>query len=325
MKRPKVRELTPTRRGNIKTRQQRDVGDVRHGTVGWGEGGEHFDVEPEGVPLLKVTLFAGHNTETQGINKDPTRAQGLQILVRFNGRVTDIPEDGTHVIVVRPAGMAETPGSYFLLQAVQPDPKLMPNRKAAEKIIYGPKDSFIRFKEDGTVFFFAAAGDDENAPPVFMKLGKDGWEVRHPHGRARANKLGFEMAHSSGAAISGGAVSGAPPPLDTFSSFVNVRAAMVKIEAAAVALGLDAANPDMLTKATPTLAAFAAIGAAFTALNTGLAQLMVDVTAHATALLTPPTSTVQMGNAFSAIAATTAPVAAAANPATAATSTVAGG
>lgn len=288
--------------------RERDTGEIRHGTVGWDDGGDHFDLEPEGIPLLKVTLFAGHNTEQQGLNTEPTRARGMQILVRFNGRMSDIPKDGTHVIVVRPAGMEQTPGSYFLLQTVENDPKLVPNRKDGEKIIYGPKDSFVRFKEDGTIFMFVASSDEENAPPVFVKLSKTGWEVRHPHGRARVDKLGFEMAHSSGAAISGGAVSGAPAPLDAFSSFLNLRADMVKVEAAVIGLGPDSASPDMLIKYTPLLSAINALESYIEAAHAALISMNTTLGLTITGVGTLPGGAAAMSAAASSETTTSAAV-----------------
>lgn len=300
MNRPKSPKLNPTRKpANIGRRRQRDVGEIRHGTVGWEDGGDHFDLESEGVPLLKVTLFAGHNTETQGRNTDPKRAKGLQILARFDGKSSDIPNDGEHVIVARPADMETAPGSYYVIGRTMPDPKWIPNRKSGEKLIQGPNDSFIRIKQDGTLYIFVKAGEGDTGRPVQIELSADGFRINHPHGEAYCDTDGFGMSHSSGAAFSGGAIAGLPAPLDAFSSFLNMRAATVRLNAQAVVLGPQG-GLDNLMRATPTLSTLDAMQAEIVALQACIAGVITDFT---TALLPSVATTAAAGIATTVITA----------------------
>lgn len=263
----KPKDMRPTRKPASARAVQKDRGEICRGTVGWDDGKSHFNLDPEGVPFVKVTLFKGHNPVTEGENKTPELARGHKVVMTIDPAVHPIPDAGTHVVVARVAG--ET--YYVLLTQVKRDPKWIPNRKSGEQVFFGPNDSFYRIKEDGTHYLFAKAGDGEDAKPVFVKIGRDGFEVRHPHGRMRADKLGFEMAHSSGAAVAGGALSGLPPPLDVLSSFLSLKAAMVNVEAAAVKLGTGPS--DNVMKSIPTLATLTAIQATFDALATYLTAL----------------------------------------------------
>lgn len=314
------RRFRATRSANVPPRafsRQRDVGEIQLGTVGWQDG-KHYDLEDEGVPLVKVTLFAGHNTDTQGERQDPARASGMQVLAQFDGRGSDLPEDGEIVIVARPANMAEAQGAYYIIGRPMPHPKWIPNVKSGERILYGPRNSFIRFKDDGTIFVCAFDGQGDDAKPIYLSVGKDGWEVRHPYGKARADKYGFEMSHSSGAAISGGALGGLPAPFSALSSFLNLRAATVNIEAAAVSLG--AGFNDNVLKATPTLsvltnmqAAIVAIQATLLAIQSAgaaaptISALNTAMAAIATASLATSGTAVTASGATLATAAVTAP------------------
>jgi hypothetical protein len=276
--------------------------------VGWQDGGDHFDLDTEAVPLLKVTLYAGYNTEKQGQNTDPKRAQGMQILARFDGRSSDIPNDGEHVIVARPADMETTPGSFYVVGRPSPDPKWVPNRKSGEKIIFGPNDSFIRFKANGTIFLFVKSGDADSGKPVQVELSPDGFRVNHPHGETYCDVDGFGMSHSSGAAFSGGAVSGLPAPLDAFSSFINVRAAIVRLNAQALTLGPQTGQ-DNLLRATPTLSTLDIIQAEIASLQGCIAAIAADFLAvlpYSTGPTPPPATTAAIGLLATAVAAGTA-------------------
>lgn len=305
MKRPKARGFSPTRKPSNAgaKRRERDPGEICHGTVGWEDGQDHFDLEDEGVALLKVTLFAGHNPDTQGATPDPSRAAGRQVLVRYDPTAGRIPPDGAHVIVARPAGMAEGPGSFFLLGVTAPDPKWIPNRKSNETVVYGPNDSFLRINEQGTIFGFCKSGDSETDKPVQFELSRKGFRVDHPYGRFRTDRNGWEMQHASGAKVSAGSCGGLPAPLDAFSSFVNLEAAIVRIKSAAVSLGGDGFADNAL-KATSAFGALDAMQAALAAVATALTAVGADLlTLFAPLAPTVPTATIPIGNAVTAVGA----------------------
>jgi len=307
MKIPRRRDLPPARTPNRPGRKQQspDWGEIAHGTVGWEDGGEHFNIEDEGVPLLKVTLFQGFNTETQGPNSNPSRARGRQVLARFDGRASNIFDDGELVVMARPAGLEGAPGSYFVLGSAMPDPKWMPNRQSGEKVFFGPKDSFIRIKEDGTIFAFCKSGDADTGKPVQLELGPDGYRVNHPHGESYCDVDGFGMSHSSGAKFSGGALGGMPSPLDAFSSFLNLSAAILRVDCVAMTLG-PLGGQDNLLKQTPILSFLGEVHGALSALQSSVSA----VGALAAAATPLPPGTVFVAAATAATAALTASTAA---------------
>ena len=247
-----------------------DDGGIYDGTVGWEDGKSHYDVDDGQVPFVKVRLFLGHNPVTEGENRNPARAAGRKIVARIDPKSSDIPEDGETVIVAVPKGRSNVPGAAMIIGRPNPDPKWIPNRKAGEKMLFGPNDSFIRFKDDGTIFLFVKDGPGDGAKPIYVKLHAKGFEVRHPHGRMRSDDLGFEMAHSSGATVSGGAVSGLPAPLDALSSFLNLEAAIVKIKATAMTIG-GSSGQDNILKAVPTFGAISSMQAAMVSMQAALA------------------------------------------------------
>lgn len=266
----------------------RDAGEIVLGTVGYEDGQNHYDLEDEGVPLVKVTLFAGRNPDTEGENDTPTRARGRKILAVFDGRASDIPNDGEVVMLARPAGFEDGPGAFHIISRLAKDPKWIPNRTSGEKVIFGPNDSFLRFKEDGTIFLFCKDGEGDSARPIYVKVAANGFEVKHPHGRMRCDTNGFSMEHSSGAMVTGGAIGGLLPPLDVMSSFVALKAAIVRVDAVTTTIGPDAGQ-DNLMKAIPSLAAFTALQASVSAVL-GLVELVMADLATATIPTTTATA-----------------------------------
>lgn len=92
-----------------------DSGSIELGTVGWADGSEHYDLEPGGLTLVKVTLFRGAVAPAQGETVDPARARGRQILCRLSAPLWTIPDDGAQVTVAVPAGFGATPGAPMIL------------------------------------------------------------------------------------------------------------------------------------------------------------------------------------------------------------------
>lgn len=286
--RPKRKSPTPTRKpANMGAqRPARDVGEICHGTVGFDDGQDHFTIKDERPAYIKVTLFQGYNPDTQGPNPDGSVARGREVLVRYDPTMGKIPPRGAHVIVARPAGMAECAGAFFLIGVTAPDRKWFPNRKSDEQMLYGPNGSFVRFKEDGTLYGFCSSGDEANGAPVQFELSPHGFRVNHPHGEAYCDTDGFGLAHSSGALISGGAIAGLSAPFDAYGSFVNVRAAIARLDVGMLTIGPNSGQ-DNLLHATPALATLTAIQTALSALRTWANAVGVDLHTLAAALAIP--------------------------------------
>lgn len=300
----KLRNIPPTRKTRRGTKAP-DNGGVYDGTVGWEDGLDHFDLERSGVPLVKVTLFRGHNPVTEGENKTPARAKGRKILARFDPKSSDIPDDGEHVIVAVPAGRSKISGASFIIGRANPDPKFIPNRKPTEKIIFGPNNTFIRMKSDGSIYLFTRdVNNDATGKTVSLQVKPDGFVLEHPHMRITAGPNGYHAVHSSGARIDFGSLAGLPAPLDGLASMLTLSAAMVKLEGSAIEIGPDGVVADNLMKATPTLAAFAATATMYGLLVTALAAISVDLAAALGGSATAPATITPLGASLGALIAT---------------------
>ncbi len=266
-----------TQRRPEKAQTEPDRGGIYDGTVGWEDGQPHYELKDEGLAVVKVRLFMGHNGVTEGENTTPGRARGRKILARIDPRVDDIPDDGDTVFVAVPVGRSDMIAGGAIIKRLARDPKWIPNRKPGEKVIVGPRESFIRFKEDGTIFACCKSGTDpDTARPVQFELGPDGFRVDHPYGRLRCDKYGFELQHNSGAKISGGSCA-VPAPLDTLGSFLNLEAAMVRVKSPVVSIGA-AASSDNTLKAIPVLGTLDAMQTAIAACTEAIAAVVADLT-----------------------------------------------
>jgi hypothetical protein len=272
-----LNKLRPTRKPDL-ARAAVDDGGIYDGTVGWEDGKSHYDLDDGEVPFIKVRLFLGHNPVTEGENQNPSRAAGRKIVARIDPKASDIPEDGETVIVAVPKGRSNVPGAAMIIGRPNPDPKWIPNRTPGEKIIFGPKNTFIRMKADGTIHLFTRDSDsDEQGKTVCFQVRPDGFVWEHPHMRITAGPKGYHAVHSSGARIDFGAIGGLPFPLDALSSMLKLSAGMVQIEASATAIGPSGGEPDFMMKGTPTLAAFSALEGALTGLATALPLVAADL------------------------------------------------
>jgi hypothetical protein len=92
------------------------TGSIELGTVGWDDGGDHWDSVAGEPTLVKVRLFRGRNPTTDGDAKT-TEAQGSRLLCRISQPLNFIPDAGTQVIVGVPAGFGRTPGASMILGA----------------------------------------------------------------------------------------------------------------------------------------------------------------------------------------------------------------
>jgi hypothetical protein len=130
------------------------------GTVGWGDGGRHFDVEG-GVTLVKVTLFRG---------RDPTRplkageAQGQRVLCRIGGGLFRIPKPGTGVMVGFPTWFSTMPGAGLIVSTVEPSPDMQFSETRA-KLELGPDVDLVIKARSITISDYADR---------FVHVGPDG-------------------------------------------------------------------------------------------------------------------------------------------------------
>ena len=117
-------------------RANRDRGGIYDGTVGWEDGGDHFDIDSSGVTLIKVTLFKGRNPTTDP-PKDSARAKGTRILARISAPLYHVPPDGAEVHVSVPAGRMLDPGAPVIVAQPVPSPSTQFNGTKA-KMDFGP-------------------------------------------------------------------------------------------------------------------------------------------------------------------------------------------
>jgi hypothetical protein len=247
-------------------------GGIYDGTVGWEDGADHYDIEDSGVPLIKVTLFEGAGP-IGSAPRDGSRAHGVRVQARIDPTKDEIPEDGETVLVAIPARRMLVPGAPVILKSLKPDPKFVPNRKPGEKQIYGSKNAFVRFKDDGSIYLFTREENTEAGKTIYARLSPDGFEIEHPHMRASFGPNGFHAVHSSGARVDLGAIGGLPAPLDALSSYAKLAGAIIQLEASGVTIGPAGTPSDPLAKSTPLLLTLDAINAALVAIGSALTAL----------------------------------------------------
>ena len=116
---------------------------IEEGTVGWGDDPNVVDPgtpENGGVDFLKVTLYKGKDP---GVVLDPTRAQGVEVVVRGLGWPTfAFPPAGAHVVVAFPGGHANARGMGVIVNCPGPSPAIQLSTKRM-KIDAGPDQDLI--------------------------------------------------------------------------------------------------------------------------------------------------------------------------------------
>jgi hypothetical protein len=233
----------------------RDTGGIYDGTVGWQDGGKHYD-SSEAIHLVKVTLFDGFRASAETPPQHDGRAHGHQILCRTSGPMHVIPPDGAQVVVAVPANRMRVPGGGVII--AQPN----------EARLYADESTFIRTNvEKGIISLFTTDDMTPNGRSVFLQIKPGGLYYNSPMGKLTFDQNGFHLLHRSGARIDLGAISGMPAPLDALGSYVKIGGAMVQIEASAVALGPRGGAAEPVTKATTLTATLGAISSALTALE----------------------------------------------------------
>jgi len=91
-----------------------DRGSIELGTVGWEDGGKHFDPKPGGVVFVKVRLFRGRNPDSEPA-KESTRAKGHKIMCQISQPLLFIPSDGAQVMVAIPAVFGGVDGAAMII------------------------------------------------------------------------------------------------------------------------------------------------------------------------------------------------------------------
>lgn len=115
---------------------RRDPGGIYDGTVGWEDGDDHFDIDPDGVTLVKVTLHKGRMPDTDDAPTND-RAKGTRILARISAPLYNIPPDGSEVHVSMPAGRLLDPGAGAIIAQLSASPAGQFNGSKS-KLDFGP-------------------------------------------------------------------------------------------------------------------------------------------------------------------------------------------
>jgi len=214
---------------------------IEIGTCGWEGDPEVCDLETRsnsGVTYIKVTLFGG-SAELEPVSPKGF-ANGRRIRARIQWPFLYVPPFGTQCMVLFPGGSMEAPGVALCipLGGPVPNPRLLPNVKEGDFVIYGQSGQFFRLHANGAVSLVATDDATDTGRTIYLRVGKNGLESQSPWMRLTAGKLGFNGLHTpSSSRLTFGSFGGLPPPLDALGSNVTIRADSVCIDAAAVSIG----------------------------------------------------------------------------------------
>lgn len=229
------------------SRPERDRGEVQLGTVGWDDAADSVDpgtATNDGNTLIRVTLYQGRDPNE---TLDPTRAQGTKILARNSGGEV-IPQNGSQVVVVRPAGI-DGPGCWHVV--CNPGAVFGP-------VLPADGGTFIRRGRDGTVSIGTTTDGTKDGQLIYFQIKRDGFVFLAPWGKITFDQGGLHALHHSGARLDLGGLGGLPAPLDTMSSYAQLGASIMRFNGAAITLGPDAGVFEQVAKALSTLTLFGA-------------------------------------------------------------------
>jgi hypothetical protein len=121
--------------------RQESFGGNELGTVGWGDGKDHYELRPGEMTLVKVTLYRGY---APGRDPKPEegRAGGTKIMCRVSRPLNFIPEDKSEVLVALPAGFEMTPGAGFIIAVSAMAPENQHDATKA-KLDFGPEVKLV--------------------------------------------------------------------------------------------------------------------------------------------------------------------------------------
>lgn len=241
----------------------RDNGEVQLGTVGWIDADDSVDpgtATNDGVTLVRVTLYQGRDPNEE---LDPTRAQGTRILARNSGGEV-IPQKGSQVVVVRPAGL-NGPGCWHVV--CNPGAVFGP-------VLPADGGTFIRRGRDGTVSIGTTDDGTSNGRLIYFQIKRDGFVFLAPWGKITFDQGGLHALHHSGARLDLGGLGGLPSPLDTMSSYAQLGASIMRLNGSAITMGPDTGVFEQVAKALTTLGVFSAISTYLTTVDAALVALM---------------------------------------------------
>lgn len=224
--------------------------------------------------------FLGVQIDADGTATDGAPELGAQVApfealtpYGFNARALDPQVDGAGQVSSGALSLTFWEGARgYSLQLH--DPRLMPalaRCEPGESVQYGCRNNFIRCHEDGRVSVMCTDDGTEDGKTIDSTVAPDGFSWRGPWGAMRHNEMGFWYRHVSGARMELGGVAGAPAPLDAVRSSFRIDADLATIKSQAVQLGLGTFMP--AAKATPTVAADAALLSALQAVQGALSAL----------------------------------------------------
>ena len=162
----------------------------------------------------------------------------------------------------------------YILLGSDPRPiEKLPRLDKGESMFYGPAANFARCKADGTVTLFTTTDGTYDGQSVYAEVAPDGFRAVTPWGKLELSANGFHVLTASGARIDAGALNGLPAPLSALGSYVSLAAAIVKLEASALALGSASGSAEPAAKATSLQVVLETMQAALTAIGSALSAL----------------------------------------------------
>lgn len=150
-------------------------------------------------------------------------------------------------------------------------PKLPPLGKG-ESLMYGQEGQFIRCRNGGEIAMMTTDDGTTDGQSIYMSMKPTGFTRTSPWGTERFDSTGWHVNTTTGASLDIGGIGGIPG-FSAFGSYVNMQAAMARINSMAVSLG---SNPiqDNVALSTATLAAFTAATTVIDAVGVVLASLI---------------------------------------------------
>jgi hypothetical protein len=145
----------------------------------------------------------------------------------------------------------------------------LPSLKKGETGLHGHASNFFRNHEDGSCSISTTEDGTATGRSVFYKQGPAGYEWAAPWGRQRLDATGWHLqTRSGGCSIDMGGIGGMPAPLNSLGGYFRLQAPSVIVKTTLMAVGPVGAPADSVAKATPTLAAIAALNTVLAAMQT---------------------------------------------------------
>ena len=141
------------------------------------------------------------------------------------------------------------------------------NVKQGETVVFASGSQACSiYKNDGSVTHMTTENGQSSGPTIYERMAPDGFVRFARWGKETFDPTGFHIFTFSGARLDMGGIGGLPAPFSSLGSYARLSAKMVSIEGSVVALGPRTGLADTAAKATPALAAIAALNSVLTAL-----------------------------------------------------------